>query len=153
MTETLAQAQERRRRALSPTPKRVSLSDQIDQVVDRITFAEADSVGPDARSKLKGILKHYAKDPHPFRACVTDNMKRFGPGRTEAVCATLKDIIRGTTRWRGHPELDHGAPGAVTASDQDPDPCPITLTDDERATILANLSDEDFTALEEAIQS
>lgn len=79
--------------------------------------SEADTVGPDARHKLKGILQHYAKDPHPFTACVADNMKRFGPGRTERVCAVLKDIIRGTTHWRGHPELDHGAPGAIAASD------------------------------------
>jgi hypothetical protein len=31
---------------------------------------------------------------------VKDNMKRFGPGRTEAVCAALKDTIKGTTKWR-----------------------------------------------------
>lgn len=151
MTETLAQAQERRRRALAGTTT-VSLSDQIDHAVE-LAFSEADTVGPDARHKLKGILKHYAKDPHPFRACVKDNMKRFGPGRTEAVCATLKDIIRGTTHWRGHPALDHGSPGAIAASDQDADPCPITLTDQERTEILTSLSDEDWSALEEAIQS
>ena len=46
-------------------------------------------------------------------------MKRFGPGRTERVCAVLKDIIRGTTHWRGHPELDHGAPGAIAAAEID----------------------------------
>ena len=83
--------------------------------------SEADTVGPDARHKLKGILQHYAKDPHPFTACVHDNMKRFGPGRTERVCAVVKDIIRGTTKWRGHPELDHGAPGAVAAAEIDED--------------------------------
>lgn len=77
----------------------------------RFLFSEADTVGPEARHKLKGILRHYAKSPHPFRDCVKDNMKRFGPGRTEAVCATLKDIIRGTTRWRGHPQADHGSMG------------------------------------------
>jgi hypothetical protein len=58
------------------------------------------AVGPAARVKLRNILKKYAKDPHPFRACVKDNMKRFGPGRTEAVCAALKDTIKGTTKWR-----------------------------------------------------
>jgi len=83
--------------------------------------SEADTVGPDARHKLRGILRHYAKDPHPFTACVNDNMKRFGPGRTERVCAVLKDIIRGTTHWRGHPELDHGAPGAIAAAEIDED--------------------------------
>lgn len=94
------------------------LSEEIDRRLDLLLadVSNADTVGPDARNKLKGILQHYAKDPHPFRACVKDNMKRFGPGRTEAVCATLKDIIRGTTKWRGHPELDHGSAG-LAASD------------------------------------
>jgi hypothetical protein len=32
--------------------------------------------------------------------CVKDNMSRFGPGRTEAVCATLKDTIKGNKNWR-----------------------------------------------------
>jgi hypothetical protein len=50
--------------------------------------------------KLRGILKKYAKSAHPFRDCVKDNMSRFGPGRTEAVCATLKDTIKGNKNWR-----------------------------------------------------
>jgi len=76
------------------------LEEEIDKRLDLLFSAK--DVGPDARAHLRGILKHYAKDPHPFRACVKDNMKRFGPGRTERVCATLKDIIRGTTKWRNH---------------------------------------------------
>lgn len=83
--------------------------------------SEADTVGPSARHKLRGLLRYYAKKDHPFTACVNDNMKRFGPNRTERVCATLKDVIRGTTHWRGHPELDHGDPGAVAASDSTTD--------------------------------
>lgn len=72
---------------------------------------EYQTVGPAAREKLKGILKYYAKKPHPFTACVNDNRKRFGP-RAEAVCAVLKDIIRNTTKWRGkNNPNDHGAPG------------------------------------------
>lgn len=92
----------------------------LDAAIDRhleILFSEADTVGPAARHKLRGLLRYYAKKDHPFTACVKDNMKRFGPNRTERVCATLKDVIRGTTHWRGHPELDHGAPGAIAASD------------------------------------
>lgn len=57
------------------------------------------NVSPHDMVKLRGLLKYYAKKPHPFRACVKDNRKRFGP-RTEAVCAVLKDLIRGTTKWR-----------------------------------------------------
>lgn len=136
---SLIEAQERRRDDL--------LNEELGLVLDRI-FSEADTVGPDARHKLRGILRHYAKDPHPFRACVKDNMKRFGPGRTEAVCATLKDIIRGTTHWRGHPAADHGSPGAIAASDAEP----ITLSDAERREILVGLSDDDWNALEEAIR-
>lgn len=76
------------------------LDEEIGKRLDVLLSAK--DVGPEARAHLRGILKHYAKDPHPFRACVKDNMKRFGPGRTERVCATLKDIIRGTTKWRNH---------------------------------------------------
>lgn len=135
VTDTdLLGAQEQRELAL--------LMADIDRVLDMM-FSEADTVGPDARSKLRGILAHYAKNPHPFRACVRDNMKRFGPGRTEKVCATLKDIIRGTTRWR------HGG-DMVAASDQQ-DLSPYNLTNAERTQILVTLSDEDFAALEEVI--
>jgi hypothetical protein len=104
----------------------------LDQVIDRnleMVFSlatsavphpgvsQASTVGPKARHQLRFLLRYYAKKEHPFTACVHDNMKRFGPGRTEGMCATLKDVIRGTTHWRGHPELDHGAPGAIAASD------------------------------------
>lgn len=114
------------------------LDAEINQIV--MQFSEADTVSPQAREKLRGILKHYAKSPHPFRACVRDNMKRFGPGRTEKVCAVLKDIIRGTTSWRHHED-------GFAASDAD---MPV-LTDTERDEILAAFSDEDFISMEEAI--
>lgn len=118
------------------------LDDVLEQACD-IIFSEADTVGPDARHHLKGLLRYYAKKPHPFRACVKDNMKRFGPGRTEAVCATLKDIIRGTTRWRGHPELDHGAPGVATALSEGVPEITPDLCD-----FLMNLSDEKLALVE-----
>jgi hypothetical protein len=57
-------------------------------------------VTPAERARLAPLLRHYAKSPHPFTACVRDNRKRFGP-RTEAVCAVLKDVLRGSTMWRG----------------------------------------------------
>ena len=116
----------------------------FDEYLDRqldILFSEADTVGPDARHKLKGILRHYAKMAHPFRACVKDNTKRFGPGQVEKVCATLKDIIRGTTKWRGNPSLDHGAPGAIAASD-------IPEIDEEMVKLLLSISDEKMEELE-----
>ena len=76
---------------------RLLLAD-IDQRLD-VLLSHAD-VSPQARGHLRKLLAHYAKSPHPFRACVRDNMKRFGPGRTERVCATVKDMIRGTHKWR-----------------------------------------------------
>lgn len=49
--------------------------------------------------KLRPLIKFYAKKPHPFRACVKDNRKRFGP-LTEKYCAIIKDLIEGNTKWR-----------------------------------------------------
>jgi hypothetical protein len=43
--------------------------------------------------------------------CVKDNMSRFGPGRTEAICATLKDTIKGNKNWR------KGGGSAMTSED------------------------------------
>lgn len=85
----------------------VLLTEEIDRRLDVLLSAK--DVGPDARAHLRNLLKFYAKKPHPFRACVRDNMKRFGPDRTEKVCATLKDIIRGTTRWRHGSQAMHAA--------------------------------------------
>jgi hypothetical protein len=70
----------------------------IDERLKKVQLAAP--VAPAAKVKLRNILKKYAKHPHPFRACVADNMKRFGPGRTEAICATLKDTIKGRKDWR-----------------------------------------------------
>jgi hypothetical protein len=74
------------------------LEDLIDERLE-VLLSHAD-VSPAARAQLRKLLAFYAKKPHPFRACVRDNMKRFGPGRTERVCATVKDMIRGTHKWR-----------------------------------------------------
>lgn len=57
-------------------------------------------VTPEERARLKGLIEHYRKEPHPFTACVRDNRKRFGPGRVERICAVLKDLIEGGTDWR-----------------------------------------------------
>jgi hypothetical protein len=125
----------------------LELDKKIDRHIDLIfsnegiLFSEADTVGPHQRHQLRGLLRYYAKKAHPFRACVKDNTKRFGPGAVEKVCATLKDIIRGTTHWRGHPELDHGAPGAVAASDEQP-----PMIDEELGKLLLSL-DEDKLAI------
>jgi len=76
----------------------IILDERINKILD-LKLSHAD-VGPEARKKLRHLLKFYAKKRHPFRACVRDNMKRFGPGRTERICATVKDLIKGTHKWR-----------------------------------------------------
>lgn len=86
------------------------LDDDIEQYLN-IALANGFSKGtanvsPGDMKKLKGLLKHYAKKKHPFRSCVRDNRKRFG-NRTEAVCAVLKDLIRGTTKWRSTERKKH----------------------------------------------
>jgi hypothetical protein len=57
-------------------------------------------VGADARKKLGPLVRHYMKQAHPFTSCVNDNTKRFGKDRAERVCAVLKDVGKGTTKWR-----------------------------------------------------
>lgn len=92
------------------------LSDEVDARID-LLLANYQRVTANPRSMgyLRFLLKHYARSPTPFRSCVADNMRRFGAGRTEAICATLKDTIRQTTHWRGKgPQpLDHGSPGVA----------------------------------------
>lgn len=84
-----------------------------------VQLSNADRVGPDAKKKLSGLLKFYAKKAHPFDSCVADNRKRFGP-KAEGVCAVLKDIIRGTTKWRGkNNPRDVGTPGVKGLSEDE----------------------------------
>lgn len=53
------------------------------------------------RKKLSGLLKHYAKMPHPFTACKRDQIKHgLTPDHANRRCAVIKDLIRGTTKWR-----------------------------------------------------
>jgi hypothetical protein len=105
--KTLEQAREER------------LDREIDAMIaEKLEGVSLAAVSPTARVKLRGILKKYAKSAHPFRECVRDNMKRFGPGRTEAICASLKDTIKGTTKWRkggGHAKMSEGEDVVIDA--------------------------------------
>lgn len=78
---------------------------------DRFHAVTAD---PKKMGYLRFLLKHYAKDPHPWTACYKDNFKRFGP-KTAGLCGVLKDTIRQNADWRGKgPQpSDHGAPGVA----------------------------------------
>lgn len=103
----IADAQRRRRIALGleapppaiPVEEKVALAETI--LLDTRPGTNFKQVSPKAKKQLHGLLKFYAKKAHPFEACVRDNTKRFGKDRAEKVCAVLKDIIRGTTKWRG----------------------------------------------------
>lgn len=90
-------------------PELTSIVDLSEGELDAyLTIAlSAKDVTPADKKKLSGLLKHYAKMKHPFTACVRDNTKRFGRERAERICAVLKDIIRGTTKWRGTERKKH----------------------------------------------
>lgn len=109
------------------------MNEYIDKQLDVLFSAK--TVGPEARYKLRNLLKYYAKKPHPFRACVRDNMKRFGPGRTEQICATLKDLIVGNTHWR------NGGRKGLAGSDNYSDNYVIN---DEVADLLLSISNEEL---------
>lgn len=125
MDKELSLAQQAREDAL--------LLSYIDDQLDVLLAAR--NVGPQARAKLRNLIAYYAKKKHPFRACVRDNMKRFGPGRTEQICATLKDIMVGNTRWR------NGGRKGVAGSDNYSDNYVIN---DEVADLLLSISDEEL---------
>jgi hypothetical protein len=139
-----------------------SYSLEFSEAVDKIFLSNADRVTPKAKKQLSGLLKYYAKKPHPFTACVRDNRKRFG-NRAENVCAVLKDIIRGTTKWRGkNNPRDKGTPGVRGLSETDfdtllfqdlsdagieLDPALNPVISDEMYDILTNLSEDEVIAL------
>lgn len=91
------------------------------------------NVSPRDMAKLRPLLKHYAKKAHPFRACVRDNKKRFGP-RTNAICAVVKDLIYHSTKWRGNEK------GMKKHFEQD----------DDFVAFASNIPDEFYVWLEEA---
>lgn len=72
-----------------------------------VALANYQRVTPGEKKKLKGLMAYYAKKAHPFTSCVNDNTKRFGKERAERICAVLKDLIKGTTKWRGEEKKAH----------------------------------------------
>lgn len=60
------------------------------------------NVSPADLKRLRPLLEHYRKKPHPFRSCFRDQVKH-GLSRKHAArrCAVLKDLIHGSTNWRG----------------------------------------------------
>lgn len=102
------------------------LDKRLDLLLANVNFAEnpsdhyhAVTANPRSMGYLRFLLRHYAKNPHPWRACYKDNFKRFGP-KTAGLCGVLKDTIRQSASWRGaHNPHDVGAPGvAIGESDK-----------------------------------
>jgi hypothetical protein len=135
MNLQLADAQARRQeRGAALLHARVEdLLDEIGLSEERcVELSNADHVGPAARKKLSGLMRYYAKKPHPFTSCVEDNTKRFGVARAKKVCAVLKDLIEGTTKWR------HG--GGRTAGAKLADDITIcSMIDDDVALLLEHV--------------
>jgi hypothetical protein len=115
---------------------------QVDEYME--TMLSAKDVGPRARAKLRPLVAHYMKKPKPFTACVRDNRKRFGPG-AEAVCAVIKDIGMGTTKWR------KGRKGDLSASYEElmPEYGEIELTT-EQIQMIEALTEEDIQSIIES---
>lgn len=136
--------------------------DAIDKAIDLILDewggkpgTNFKQVGPDARRRLRGLLNYYAKKPHPFRACVRDNRKRFGPN-AERVCAVLKDLIRGTTKWRGKKNMSEMGTFSSFAASEDVEATLIDeapVIDDELASILLEMDDDVMAQVESLIWS
>lgn len=59
-------------------------------------------VSPADRVKLRHLIAHYMKKKKPFTACYRDQIKHgLSPDHAARRCAVLKDLGRGTTKWRG----------------------------------------------------
>lgn len=77
---------------------------------ERCLQLAAEDVGPYARKKLKGILAKYRKSAHPFEECRRDQVSNGLPDKiARERCATLKDILMGTTHWRKGSKKMHAA--------------------------------------------
>lgn len=143
----LAEAQdERRSRSVALVDR--SVDEVVDLIADRVNLSNADRVGPATREKLKGPLKKYARSAHPWQECVDDLTPHKGSIAAVKICSVLKDIVRGTTKWRGkNNPNDHGTPGVVGLSG----PCAATslLLDDEVVQALTYFAEVDVDDLVE----
>jgi hypothetical protein len=108
---------------------------RISELVDGV-LASVEDTSYKEREALIKILKHYAKDPQPFRSCVRDNMPRLGPGKTETFCATVKDMIRSTHQWRSD------GLAASAESHQEGVGILLAMNDDDLETLMMEVTNE-----------
>ena len=102
-TEALAN---RQLRELNKSVREESVMDTLLGEVEQFTKPGTANVSPADKSKLSGLLKHYAGMAHPHATCVRDQVKHgLSKDHANRRCAVLKDIIRGTTKWRNNEGL------------------------------------------------
>lgn len=91
--------------SIEPSQEEMELDEDIEDYLN-IALANGFSKGtanvsPRDMVKLRGLLKHYAKKKHPFTACYRDQVKHgLSPDHAKKRCAVIKDLIKGTTKWR-----------------------------------------------------
>lgn len=125
----LAQAQDERRTRGEALADQVLMSN-IDLLCDSLELdgpGSAKRVSPAARKKLKGIIAKYAKSAHPFRDCVKDNTKRFGPEMAKHVCGVIKALGKAPTKKVGLAQA-----------------CPVESIDQESFDLLYAISQIDY---------
>lgn len=102
------------------------LAAQIDAFCESIELdgpGSAKRVSPTAKKKLKGIIDKYKHSKTPWRDCVKDNTKRFGPEKVKAVCGVIKALGKQPTSKAGLSES-----------------CPVVEMDDESFSLLYAIS-------------
>jgi hypothetical protein len=71
-------------------------------MAERFTKPGTANVSPADRKKLEPLIRHYRSMAHPFTACVRDQIKHgLSKDHAERRCAVLKDLMEGSTSWRG----------------------------------------------------
>lgn len=134
----LAAAQQARRSRVNQTRENLAqaqidlLCDALDQGIRLDGPGSASRVTPEARKKLKGIIDKYKHSKTPWKDCVADNTKRFGPEMVKHVCGVVKALGKST---------------ATTVSTKLGDSCPTEEMDKETFDLLYRISQIDYLAV------
>lgn len=81
--------------------KRRTVAVERVEKAEQFTKPGTANVSPSDRGKLAPLLAHYAGMAHPFTSCYRDQVKHgLSADHAKRRCAVLKDLIRGTTKWR-----------------------------------------------------
>jgi hypothetical protein len=154
-----------------PTQDTINIQDmQLDEEIEdylNISLANGFSKGTanvSARDmvKLKGLLAHYAKKKHPFTSCFNDQVEH-GLSKDHAAkrCAVLKDLIVGSTKWRGKGKnLSEEELAEFILNDYPDDnyilefiDWAVNLTENDVKMLLSNDNDEEIMSIAEVENS